>query len=212
MYVDSIEDGLRDPDAATLQVLRDQVNRLSRLAEDVSAVSLAEERRLPLRLADAAPEDLVRAAAAAANPAYAAKGVYLQVDTAARAPAVVVDRDRIGQVLANLLDNALRHSDPGAAVVVRVRAERDAVAIGVHDTGDGIAPEHLSHVFDRFYRADAARDRDHGGSGIGLTVSRAFAEAHDGSLEAASPGAGQGATFTLRLPARRARAGADSAR
>ncbi|NKY09605.1 sensor histidine kinase [Cellulomonas hominis] len=212
VYVDSIEDGLRDPDAATLQVLRDQVDRLSRLAEDVSAVSLAEERRLPLRLADAAPEDLVRAAAAAANPAFATKGVYLQVDAAVRVPAVSVDRDRIGQVLANLLDNALRHSDRGAAVVVRVRAERDAVAIAVHDTGDGIAAEHLSHVFDRFYRADAARDRDHGGSGIGLTVSKAFAEAHDGSLDAASPGTGQGATFTLRLPVRRSRSAAASPR
>lgn len=206
VYVDSIEDGVRAPDAPTLQVLRDQVNRLSRLAEDVTAVSLAQERRLPLRLSDVAPDDLVRSAAAAANPAYAAKGVYLQVDLMGRAPAVNVDRDRIAQILANVLDNALRHSDHGSVVVVRVRAERDTVTVAVHDTGDGIAPEHLPHVFDRFYRADAARDRDHGGSGIGLTVSKAFAEAHDGSLEVASAGVGHGATFTLRLPVRRGRA------
>lgn len=199
-YVDSIDDGVRAPDADTLQVLRDQVNRLSRLAEDVTAVSLAEERRLPLRLADAAPEDLARAAAAAANPAYSAKGVLLQVDAAPRTPPVSVDRDRIGQVLANLLDNALRHSVSGATVVLRVRAERDAVTLAVHDAGDGIAVEHLSHVFDRFYRADSARDRDHGGSGIGLTVSKAFVEAHDGTLEAVSGGRDQGATFTVRLP------------
>lgn len=201
VYVDSIDDGVRPPDAATLQVLRDQVNRLSRLAKDVSAVSLAEERRLPLHRAEVLPSDLARAAAAAANPAYHAKGVFLQLDTATRTPTVRVDRDRIGQVLANLLQNALRHSPPGGAVVIRVRAERGGVTIAVVDAGDGIAPEHLPHVFDRFYRADTARDRDHGGSGIGLTVSKALAEAHDGSLDAASPGPGMGATFTLHLPA-----------
>ncbi len=211
-YVDSIDDGVREPDAATLQVLRDQVDRLSRLAEDVTAVSLAEERRLPLRLGEAGPVDLARAAAAAANPAYAARGVLLQVDAGARTPDVMVDRDRIGQVLANLLDNALRHSPPGSTVVIRVRAERDSVLLAVHDAGDGIAPEHLPHVFDRFYRSDTARDRDHGGSGIGLTVSKAFAEAHDGTLEVASPGEGRGAIFTLHLPVHRARRAAPATR
>lgn len=201
VYVDSIDDGLRPPDTATLQVLRDQVNRLSRLAEDVSAVSLAEEHRLPLHLTGIAPADLARAAAAAANAAYHAKHVLLQLDAAAPTPDVRVDPDRIGQILANLLDNARRHSQPGGVVVIRVGAERDAVTIAVSDTGDGIAPEHLSHVFDRFYRADTARDRDHGGSGIGLTVSKALAEAHDGTLDAASPGPNMGATFTLHLPA-----------
>ncbi len=201
VYVDSIDDGLRPPDTATLQVLRDQVNRLSRLAEDVSAVSLAEEHRLPLHLRQVAPTDLARAAAAAANPAYRAKDVLLQLDAATPTPEVRVDPDRVGQILANLLDNALRHSQPGSGVVLRVRAERGGVTIAVVDAGDGIAPEHLPHVFDRFYRADTARDRDHGGSGIGLTVSRALAEAHDGTLHAASPGLGMGATFTLHLPA-----------
>ena len=85
--------------------------------------------------------------------------------------------------------------------MVRVRADAGAVTIAVVDAGDGIAAEHLPHVFDRFYRADTARDRDHGGSGIGLTVSKALAEAHDGTLEVASPGLNMGATFTLRLPA-----------
>lgn len=201
VYVDSIDDGVRPPDAATLQVLRDQVTRLSRLAEDVSAVSLAEERRLPLHLTTVAPADLARAAAAAANPAYGAKKVRLRIEAATATPQVRVDQDRIGQVLANLLDNALRHTQPGGAVVIQVRDERDEVTIAVVDTGDGIAPEHLPHVFDRFYRADSARDRDHGGSGIGLSVSRALTEAHGGTLRAASLGPGMGATFTLHLPA-----------
>lgn len=115
-------------------------------------------------------------------------------------PTVRVDPARIAQVLGNLLSNALRHTPEGGRVTVRVVPDDAAVEIQVSDTGDGIAPEHLPHLFERFYRADLARDRDSGGTGVGLTISRAIAVAHGGQLTASSPGLGRGSTFELRLP------------
>lgn len=103
-------------------------------------------------------------------------------------------------MLTNLLDNALRHTLAGGTVSISCSARGLWVEFVVSDTGDGIAPEHLSHVFDRFYRSDAARAREHGGSGIGLSIARALVQAHGGEITAASAGPGQGAGFSVRLP------------
>ena len=112
------------------------------------------------------------------------------------------DPARLGQVLDNLLANALRHTPAGGSVTVSIRGDRGDVLIAVRDTGEGIDEVDLPHVFERFYRADASRARrDGSGTGVGLAISRAIALAHDGSLTADSDGPGRGATFTLRLPA-----------
>lgn len=116
------------------------------------------------------------------------------------APAIVqADRQRLMQVLQNLLTNALRHTPAGGAITVTVAAAAAGVEIAVQDSGDGIAAEHLPHVFDRFYRTDAARDRDAGGAGLGLAIVRALVEAHGGAVRVASAGPGQGSTFTVAL-------------
>ena len=117
--------------------------------------------------------------------------------------AVVVEPSaRHVEVLANLLSNALRHTAPGGNVVLSAcRAEEDAVELRVTDNGEGIPPEALPRVFERFYRADSARSRERGGSGIGLTIARAIAEAHGGALRAESDGTGRGAAFICTLPA-----------
>ncbi|MFN8073930.1 MAG: HAMP domain-containing sensor histidine kinase [Kineosporiaceae bacterium] len=206
-YLEGLEDGVVTLDAATLAMLRDQTRRLTRLAEDVAAVSRAEEHRLDLQPAPTDPADLVRAALAASADRYAEAGVRLTggLVLADGDPGLLVrvDADRIGQVLANLLDNALRHTPAGGRV--NVRAFPDAVAgtvvIEVADDGDGIPVEHLPHVFERFYRVDRARDRAHGGSGIGLAVVASVVEAHGGRVTAESPGEGGGSTFTITLPA-----------
>ncbi|MDX5319112.1 MAG: ATP-binding protein, partial [Actinomycetes bacterium] len=113
---------------------------------------------------------------------------------------VEADGDRLGQVLTNLLENALRHTPAGGRVTVTAGVVGDAVRLEVADTGEGIAPEHLPHVFERFYRVDTARDRAHGGSGVGLAIVRAIMRAHGGTVTATSDGAGRGAVFTLTLP------------
>ena len=118
-----------------------------------------------------------------------------------RRAAVLADRQRIGQVLGNLLSNALRHTPAGGTVSIGASLpDSGHVVIRVADTGEGIGAEQLPHIFERFYRGDTARDRDHGGSGIGLTIAKALAEAHGGTLTADSPGPGRGAVFTLVLP------------
>jgi hypothetical protein len=136
----------------------------------------------------------------AAAPRYQAKDVTLRFDTAQPVTAVV-DAVRLQQVLANLLDNALRHTPTGGTVRVGARREREEAVIDVTDTGDGIAPADLDAVFDRFHRIDTARARADGGSGLGLTIARAIVTAHGGTLTASSAGPGTGAAFTIRIPA-----------
>lgn len=205
--VESLEDGAIEPGPEAWHILSSQIERISRLADDLGQVSAAEEGRLNLTLDTADPNVLAGDAVLAAREAYERKHVALLVDPAEGAPLVRVDRSRIAQVLANLLSNALRHTPGNGQVRVSVLAEQDAVSIQVTDTGDGIAAEHLPHVFERFYRADTARDRDSGGTGVGLAISRAIVRAHGGQLTADSAGQGRGAVLTLRLPASRAPSG-----
>jgi signal transduction histidine kinase len=198
-HLEAVEDGVRDLDAPTLAVIRSSTGRLRRLAEDISAVSRAEEGKLQIRRRTVDAAAVARTALAAARDRYAAKGVTL-CETLDPVP-VWADPDRIGQVLTNLLDNALRHTPAGGTVTVSCRAVEHQVEYAVADSGDGIAAEHLPHVFDRFYRLDTARDRGHGGSGIGLSIARALVEAHRGRIAADSAGPRRGSTFTVRLPA-----------
>lgn len=200
--VESLEDGAMEPGPEAWHILTSQIERISRLADDLGEVSAAEEGRLNLTVETADPNQLAREAVRAAEEAYFRKGVGLSLEPAAIAPTVDVDRTRIAQALGNLLSNSLRHTPEGGKVTVRVLADEAAVTINVSDTGDGIAGEHLPHIFERFYRADAARDRDSGGTGVGLAISRAIARAHGGQLTATSEGPGKGSTFTLRLPER----------
>ena len=199
-HLEAVEDGVRTLDTTTLGVLTASTRRLRRLAEDMGAVSRAEERNLQLRTATVDAADLAHRAANAVSPRYTDKGVGLTSDLHTTGP-VIVDPDRIGQVLGNLLDNALRHTPTGGKVTLGCRRTGRFVEYTVTDTGDGIAAEHLPHLFDRFYRADTARDRHHGGSGIGLAIARALVQAHGGGIHATSAGPGHGATFTVRLPA-----------
>lgn len=200
-YLEGLDDGVLAWDRATADVLGDQVDRLRRLADDIEAVSKAEEGQLALEFTLVPVADLLTSAAGAVTDAYHAKGVALQLATEEVAGVTVLaDRQRLGQILSNLLANALRHTPSGGSVRLSGRRTGAVVTVTVSDTGEGIAAEHLPHVFERFYRADTARDRTAHGSGIGLTISRALAEAHGGSLVAASDGAGHGASFMLSLP------------
>jgi histidine kinase len=113
---------------------------------------------------------------------------------------VSIDTARLTQVLVNLLGNALQYTPAGGSVTVTAWAEAREVLVAVHDTGAGISAEHLPHLFERFYRVDRSRSRTGGGSGIGLTISKYLIEAHGGRIWAASPGVGQGSTFTFALP------------
>jgi len=174
---------------------------VERLVDDIATVSLAQERQLDLNLRPIAANDLISAAVAAAARAFDDGGVALLSTVPKALPAVVADPDRVQEVLANLLDNALRHTPAGGRVTVTARQGAGIVELVVADTGDGLAPEHLPRVFERFYRVDDGRSRGRGGSGIGLAIARALIEAHGGRIRAESPGPGRGSTFTVSLPA-----------
>ncbi|GAC81391.1 Signal transduction histidine kinase [Gordonia malaquae] len=198
-HLEALEDGVRTADVDTIRVLRAGSQRLARLAEDINAVSRVQEGLDPIRPERTTTGALVTAAVTAASAAYRDAGLDLQVDTD---PDIVltVDPARIGQVLGNLLDNARRHTPRGGSVTLRTVRAGDGVVVTVSDSGEGIDPEHLPHVFDRFYRADTARSSRDGGSGIGLTIVAALVQAHGGTVSAASAGRGTGAVFTVTLP------------
>jgi signal transduction histidine kinase len=206
-YVEGLADGVVAADQAAWSVLQGELVRLRRLVEDLETVSRAEERQLDLRLGPVDPGVLVSRAVQAAEPAYQAKGVALQASVDRPVLLVSADPDRLGEVLANLLGNALRHTPGGGGVEVAARQRGQEVELSVRDSGEGIPPELLDRVFERFFRVDAARTRNDGGSGLGLTISRAIVEAHGGRVWAESVGRGGGARFVVRLPTRPARTG-----
>ncbi len=197
-FVEGLEDGVFEPDPETLAAMRTETSRLQRLAADLGALSRADEQAFDLRLepvdAGAILSDSVRGLA----PSFAAAGVRLELTDLPPLP-VAADPDRLTQVFANLLRNALAHTPAGAAVHIGAERGDGIVSVVVADDGDGIAPEHLPHVFERFYRGS---DRSAGGTGIGLTIARGIARAHGGDISAASAGVGAGAVFTVSLPAR----------
>jgi signal transduction histidine kinase len=199
-YVEAAEDGVAVADENVWAVLRTQTTRLHRLAEDIAAISRAEEHQLDLHPRRIAAAELVNVAVSAAQPRYASKGVALQQRVGGDAGEVEVDAERLGQVLSNLLDNALRHTEPGGQVTVAADRDPGGVRFTVTDTGEGVPAVHLPHLFERFYRADAARDRGRGGAGIGLAIVRAIVAEHGGRVSAASDGPDRGATFTVVLP------------
>lgn len=199
-YAEGLLDGVVPAEPATWALLRDETTRLQRLASDLDDLAQADAQQLQLRRALIAPGALVQRAVVILAPHYAVHGVTLNVDAGANLPPVLVDADRIVQVLINLLGNALRATPAAGSVTVTCTAAADLIGFVVRDTGIGIAPAHLAHVFDRFYRIDPARSRSTGGSGVGLTIARAIAAAHGGTLTLTSTGPGTGATATLTLP------------
>jgi signal transduction histidine kinase len=199
-YAEGLLDGVVEPGAGTWALIHDEVRRLRRLVQDLQELSRAEARQLALQCEPIAPRSLIEQAVGVIAAQFAEKGIALTHDVALDLPAVRADPDRIQQVLINLLGNALRHTPPGGQVQLCAASDERAVTFHVTDTGSGIAPEHLPHLFERFYRVDKARSRALGGHGIGLTIAKALVAAHDGSIRAHSDGPGRGATFSFTLP------------
>ena len=207
-YLEGVADGVMTADEQTFNVLRTETARLRRLVDDLNSVSRAEARQLDLHPVPCHPQRLLTVAAQAAQAAYAAKQVALTTRIDPHLPQIAADPDRIGEVLANLLGNALRHTSPGGQVeVTATTTPTGHVQIAVIDTGEGIPPQLLERIFERFYRADPARTHtpQGSGSGIGLTITRAIVHAHGGQIRAHSQGPGHGASFRITLPTARSR-------
>lgn len=199
-YVEALSEGVLPADDENWRALRGEIARLNRLVNDLQEVSRAEAHQLELNRTPVELTTVIQDGVRAATPAFATKGVQLEQDLPPKTPIVDVDRERFAEVLANLLANSLRHTPPGGQVRIHGAEQGQVAEIRVIDNGEGIAPQHLERVFERFFRADPARSRSSGGTGIGLAIVRAIVEAHDGTVVATSDGLGHGATFTVRLP------------
>lgn len=199
-YAEGALDGVVAPSEETWGLILDEVGRLRRLVTDLQDLSRAEAKQLALHPTAIAPEALVARAVARVAPQYAEKGVALAQTVSTSLPLVLADPDRITQVLINLLGNALQHTPPHGTVSVTAMVGAESLVFHVLDSGVGIAPEHLPHLFERFYRVDKARARTTGGTGIGLTICRALVDAHGGRIWAESAGIGHGALFAFTLP------------
>ncbi len=207
-HLEGLEDGIIDGNPDLQQLFRSEVDRMSAVARDISAVSRAEEGTLALDLQRIGANDLVTAVTGELAGAYQNKGVRLVTRTdpgPEGATTVLVDPGRISQVLVNLLTNALRHTPTDGTVTVSVRCSAgtdgtDGVEIVVADSGEGIPADQLPHVFERFFRGSTAREHDHSGSGVGLTISRALVRRHGATLTASSDGQGCGSMFVVWLP------------
>jgi signal transduction histidine kinase len=186
-----------------LEVMEGEVLRLQRLIDDLFTLSQAEVEKLALdcRPTDVAP--IVRRIVDAIRPLAWSSGrveVTTEVTTSVgdKLPPASVDESRLEQILANLVRNGVRHTPPGGIVAVMSAAEEHAVRIEVRDTGEGIPPEEMPHIWERFYRGQSARD-DRRGAGLGLALVKELVEAMGGSVEVESA-VGQGSCFLVRLP------------
>lgn len=199
-YLEGLLDGVVESSPETWAKLHTESLRLRRLVDDLQELSRAEARQLPIRTERVAPERIVNAARERVAPEYAEKRLELIVPMPTTLPDVMADPDRAVQVLTNLLTNALRYTPAPGRVEVRVARAGNMLAFQVRDTGVGIAPENLPRIFERFYRVEKSRARALGGSGIGLTISKALVEAMRGTIRAESAGLGKGSVFTFTLP------------
>jgi signal transduction histidine kinase len=200
-YVAGLQDGLFEADEETLEACAKQIERLERLVADLSLLSRVEAGEVPVRARPLGVTELLEQATAALRPAFATKEVALCLRSKRQDLRVRADPERTGQVLANLLDNALKHTPSGGRVDLSATlTAADEARFEVVDTGVGISREDLPHLFTRFYRADKSRKRlPESGSGIGLTIAKHYVERQGGRIGVTSD-PGKGSLFWFTLP------------
>jgi signal transduction histidine kinase len=195
-YLEGILDGVFSADEDTLTASMREITRIERLASDLSTLSRTEEGQMELHMSSFDLSELATEVTERLRPQFEDNDVGLRVAPGPSAP-VTADRDRLAQVLTNLVGNALAYTPAGGQVEVRSMVHDGLASVEVADNGRGLSTDQLPLVFERFYRADRSAT---GGSGIGLTIARGLARLLGGDVTATSAGLGDGATFTLTIP------------
>jgi signal transduction histidine kinase len=202
--MEGLMDGVLPADAETYQQIHAEADRLSRLVDDLQELSRVEAHAYPLDIREVDLSALVATTIKRLTPNARAKRISLTSSLPRDLPRLLADEDRLGQVLTNLAANGIQYTPEGGAITISAVRKNGDVQITVTDTGVGIPPEHLAHIFTRFYRVDKSRSRaSGGGSGIGLTIARLLVEAHGGKIWAESEGDGKGSRFVFTLPIRK---------
>ncbi|MBN1367021.1 MAG: HAMP domain-containing protein [Dehalococcoidales bacterium] len=197
-YLEAIRDGVVKPEPNTMDILYEETMQLSNLIDDLQDLTLADSGELKL---DLQPEDIAEVIkhAVAMQAHIETRGLSILTEIPDNLPPVNIDKRRIGQVLRNLIDNAVKHTGSGGTIRVTVELLEDGIKISISDTGEGIPKADLPNIFERYYRVDPSRNRATGGSGLGLTIARRLVEAHGGTIEAQSE-LGKGSRFTFIIP------------
>jgi len=198
-YLEAISDGVIKPNKATIRSLNEEATSLSHLVADLQELSLADAGELKISPQPQNISKLIKETVAILQPEATAKDLTLVADLPKKLPMLNIDAERIKQVLRNLLENAITYTGKSGKITVTACEQKDMVSISVSDTGEGIPPQDLPLIFERFYRVDKSRARITGGSGLGLTITKRLVETHGGTIEVKSQ-LGKGSCFTFTLP------------
>jgi two-component system sensor histidine kinase BaeS len=199
--MEGLIDGILPPNDETFLQIHAEADRLNRLVDDLQELSRVEARAYKLDLRPVDVSSFVHTVTKRLGPRFESKHISLGMELPPDLPRILADEDRVIQILTNLTGNALQYTPERGKITISAKRLNDEVQISILDTGIGISPEHLSQIFDRFYRVDKSRSRQAGGgSGIGLTIARALVEAHGGRIWVESAGDGNGSTFAFTLP------------
>jgi signal transduction histidine kinase len=198
-YVESMQDGVLAPSPERLSLIQKEIERLQRMVEDLRTLAHADAGELGLYRQPCDPGALLRQCAASHQHTAERQQVTLRVEVAPDLAPVLVDEGRMAQVLDNLVSNALRYTPAGGSIRLAALPGQGGLLLTVQDSGAGIAPADLPHIFERFYRADKSRSEQDGASGLGLAIARAIVQAHGGKISAESQ-PGQGTLFKIWLP------------
>ncbi len=198
-YLEALHDRVVEPTPGMINSIYEESLLLNRLVADLQELSLAEAGQLCLVRRPISLEEITVKAVHALHMQTASKQLSIQVHIPRDLPLIEADPERLGQILRNLLSNAITHTPASGEINVRAYATGSEVRVSVQNTGEGIPAQHLPYVFERFYRADSSRARATGGTGLGLAIVKQMVQAHGGWIEAESQ-LGQGACFTFTLP------------
>jgi histidine kinase len=199
-YLEGLVDGVLPQDVETFDAMQHELRRLRRLVDDLQTLSRVEAGQVPQCIEAVDLAAIARRVVAQLQAQAGERKLRLAGTPGDGEILVRADADRAAQVLINLIGNAIQYTPEDGRVTVRLLTGPGRALVQVEDTGVGIPPQALPYLFERFYRVDPSRARGSGGSGIGLTIARHLAWAMGGDITAASPGLGQGSTFTLSLP------------
>ncbi len=197
--VDGIIDGVFQPDTEHLRSIKEQTALLTHLISDLRDISLAESGQLKLNLTSTDMVELVRRVVSNYEINAREKNIRIKLEEEPQISEIEADTVRMEQVISNLLVNAIRHTPSSGSISVTIKNDEGGLAISVADTGEGIAPEDLPHVFERFYRSGSSRSRKEGGTGLGLAIVKQMVEAHGGKVWVESK-KGTGSIFSILLP------------
>lgn len=198
-HAEGVKDGVLEPNHENFEIIREEAERLEHLVNDLRTLSLADAGELSVEFQPVNVNNLMSDVHARYLTLFNQKRIALNLELAPGILQATLDPSRFGQVLNNILDNALRHTPEGGFVELKTQLTENRIQLSVKNSGEGVTPEEAKHLFDRFYRVDEARNRNDGGSGLGLAIAKSIVEMHKGQIWAESE-KDMGLTVFIQLP------------